>query len=188
MPFQRVVDSTNADNRKSNINISRSQLAQLKGPSVRLPPPQSVDAPSDDAASDDDINSPTATPSKVSFGGVFDSEKKKSIRLTEKQKNNIQIQGGRASLRSSINHGITSINCKLSNISRQQPMERYTEKKCFICLKSYKVGDRIYWSPNDECTHSFHAKCMMRWLLKNNECPLCQNDFLLDSADTAELP
>lgn len=185
---KRVVDSTHASNRKSNINISRSELAQLKGPSVRLPSPQSFDAPSDDAASNDDIDSPTATPSKVSFGGGFDLEKQKSISLPEKRKSNIQIQGGRGSLRSTINHGIISMNCKLSNISRQQSMERYTEKKCFICLKSYKVGDTIYWSPNDECTHSFHSKCMMRWLLKNNECPLCQNDFLLDSADTAELP
>jgi len=49
---------------------------------------------------------------------------------------------------------------------------------CPICLDDYKVRDDIAWSKNDECSHTFHFDCILEWLLKHDECPLCREDFL----------
>jgi HRD ubiquitin ligase complex, ER membrane component len=54
----------------------------------------------------------------------------------------------------------------------------YSPKSCAICMTSYKDGDDICWSRNDNCVHAFHLKCMMTWLMKHDDCPLCRCNFL----------
>lgn len=73
-----------------------------------------------------------------------------------------------------------SINSFRSCVSRFTPsstaaMELYTVESCFICLKNHKVGEKILWSRNDQCSHS---TCMLRWLMGHNNCPLCREDYL----------
>ena len=66
-------------------------------------------------------------------------------------------------------------------LSQKSPSERsslYSPKSCPICLEEYKVGDEIAWSKNEECPHAFHFDCILEWLLKHDECPLCRGDFL----------
>lgn len=49
---------------------------------------------------------------------------------------------------------------------------------CSICLAEYKDGDEICWSHNEKCNHFFHKTCIQTWLLTNEECPCCRQDFL----------
>ena len=49
---------------------------------------------------------------------------------------------------------------------------------CPICLKRYRDGDDICWSPNDECDHCFHSSCMMEWLKYHSRCPYCRRSYL----------
>ncbi|OQS04751.1 hypothetical protein THRCLA_20803 [Thraustotheca clavata] len=42
---------------------------------------------------------------------------------------------------------------------------------CTICLDDYKGLDNIMQLP---CHHTYHTKCITRWLETNDECPVCR--------------
>ncbi|KAK0589399.1 hypothetical protein LWI29_013696 [Acer saccharum] len=44
---------------------------------------------------------------------------------------------------------------------------------CAVCLDNFKRGDKCRLLPL--CNHSFHAKCVDEWLLKNPNCPICRS-------------
>ena len=45
-------------------------------------------------------------------------------------------------------------------------------KYCSICLdKITKCGNNIILN---ECNHTFHKKCLDKWLIQNNNCPNCR--------------
>eukprot|EP00979_Chaetoceros_neogracilis_P009524 scaffold2166_cov144-Chaetoceros_neogracile.AAC.2 len=54
----------------------------------------------------------------------------------------------------------------------------YSPKTCAICLEIYKVNDTVCWSANEACHHAYHFDCMMDWLMENDECPLCRENYL----------
>ena len=54
----------------------------------------------------------------------------------------------------------------------------YDDMICPICLETYKGGEEVCQSTNDECPHSFHLDCMMKWLIMHDNCPLCRADYL----------
>mmetsp|Transcript_10033 Transcript_10033/g.18820 ORF Transcript_10033/g.18820 Transcript_10033/m.18820 type:complete len:199 (-) Transcript_10033:1659-2255(-) len=54
----------------------------------------------------------------------------------------------------------------------------YSPRTCSICLGFYRVDEDICWSPNENCHHAFHLDCMMEWLMVNDECPLCRENYL----------
>lgn len=46
---------------------------------------------------------------------------------------------------------------------------------CAICLDDYEVGDQLRCLP---CGHTFHAKCIAKWLIERSAtCPLCNLDL-----------
>jgi len=55
---------------------------------------------------------------------------------------------------------------------------------CTICLRPYHLGDRIVWSPNPSCIHTFHSDCILSWMSPwqppNQKCPCCRHFFLGD--------
>lgn len=52
---------------------------------------------------------------------------------------------------------------------------------CSICLDDYEVGDRVRCI--EPCNHTFHSKCIGKWLVERSAtCPLCKHD-LYDSDD-----
>ena len=48
------------------------------------------------------------------------------------------------------------------------------KEKCTICLEEFVVKKQVLYLP---CSHLFHSICILRWLLNNNKCPICQTDY-----------
>jgi hypothetical protein len=54
------------------------------------------------------------------------------------------------------------------------------QDQCAICLVPYEAGDK-------KCTHAFHRKCIIDWLIAHDECPICRHNYLsLDDDDDDE--
>jgi len=71
--------------------------------------------------------------------------------------------------------------------------------ECSVCLNNFKVGERISWSPENDCDHVFHQDCIMQWFLTLSRrddakrrkrsydvecklhCPMCRQDFIASS-------
>ena len=47
-------------------------------------------------------------------------------------------------------------------------------EKCLICLEDFIENNQVLYLP---CSHLFHSVCILRWLLDNNKCPICQTDY-----------
>eukprot|EP00979_Chaetoceros_neogracilis_P011896 scaffold3039_cov171-Chaetoceros_neogracile.AAC.2 len=74
-------------------------------------------------------------------------------------------------------------NRRLATDTVDQSETLYSPKTCAICLEIYKVSDTICWSASNEaCHHAYHLDCMMDWLMENDECPLCRENYLEASA------
>jgi hypothetical protein len=54
---------------------------------------------------------------------------------------------------------------------------------CDICLLEYEVGDAVAWSPNLDCSHSYHKDCVLDWLVRKPTCPNCRHDYLKGKGD-----
>jgi len=61
---------------------------------------------------------------------------------------------------------------------------RLISGECVICMRPYKCGETVVWSPNPNCRHAFHVDCMMSWMSpwqpQNRLCPCCRQYFLDD--------
>ena len=53
----------------------------------------------------------------------------------------------------------------------------YSPRSCTICCEDYREGDEIAWSRNEECRHAYHVECILHWLMKHNDCPLCRSNY-----------
>lgn len=143
-----------------------------------------IDEKDEDDGDEEDDEMITDSKRKSTTTIEYSKGKSKSER---RRKSDIIIKAKRSSRRSitnSILSSISSIHSSISSIGSKRK-ELYTTLSCSICLDNYKAGDKIYWSPNEKCTHSFHAKCMTDWLLKNDLCPICRNNYLDDECVTA---
>lgn len=49
---------------------------------------------------------------------------------------------------------------------------------CDICILEFEVGDKVAWSPNLDCIHTFHKDCILDWLMRKPTCPNCRLDYL----------
>jgi Ring finger domain len=50
---------------------------------------------------------------------------------------------------------------------------------CPICLSGYEKGDTIFVSKH--CTHCFHKDCILEWLEKHDDCPICRVNMVTES-------
>ena len=41
---------------------------------------------------------------------------------------------------------------------------------CLICLSNYQLGEKVSALP---CCHTFHTKCLGKWLVIHLRCPFC---------------
>ena len=49
---------------------------------------------------------------------------------------------------------------------------------CSICLEEFNAGTFALRTP---CSHEFHEKCIVTWMLQNLSCPLCRHEFSVPS-------
>ena len=52
-------------------------------------------------------------------------------------------------------------------------------ERCPICL-DYIVEPSILYAVKTSCNHSFHRKCLDKWLDNNKTCPICRYDYVLN--------
>lgn len=57
--------------------------------------------------------------------------------------------------------------------------ESTTENMCSICLCGYSTGDIVIASKH--CTHMFHKDCILSWLDKHDDCPVCREGMMTDT-------
>jgi hypothetical protein len=55
--------------------------------------------------------------------------------------------------------------------------ETLQNQSCFICIECYKKSELLRILPN--CKHSFHKKCIDKWLKKNATCPTCRDPLIV---------
>ena len=69
------------------------------------------------------------------------------------------------------------------------PIEKGTKEyqatldKCPICLCA--LGKKCYIS---SCNHRFHYKCIIKWILQSNNCPMCRTQIRGDEDDDDDEP
>ncbi|KAJ1274161.1 hypothetical protein BS78_05G041500 [Paspalum vaginatum] len=56
--------------------------------------------------------------------------------------------------------------------------EQDRRRGCPVCLEALETGQKLRAMP---CSHSFHQRCIFKWLLVNGVCPICQ--FALPSQE-----
>ena len=59
-----------------------------------------------------------------------------------------------------------------------QTSKHVVVEPCAICLTEYTEGEILCSSQNDHCKHVFHRDCMEMWLLRQEGCPICRNNYL----------
>lgn len=83
----------------------------------------------------------------------------------------------------SMNTSIKSLYIEEDVSIHYTPESLYSPRTCPICLDDYEAGDDICWSANKKCHHAFHLDCMSAWLMNNDDCPLCREDYLNSTAE-----
>lgn len=67
--------------------------------------------------------------------------------------------------------------CLTSMIYSSEQNKDAEEGSCVICLEKYKDGQSI---GRLNCRHDFHSRCIKKWLLIKNACPICKSAALGD--------
>jgi hypothetical protein len=72
------------------------------------------------------------------------------------------------------------ISKSLSSAGKKVYRTKKPHRVCQLCSEEYDAHDYVCLSKNNKCTHMFHAKCMIRYLMENGEkCPTCNDLYLI---------
>jgi hypothetical protein len=55
-----------------------------------------------------------------------------------------------------------------------EKLQNSDNDKCLICLEEFKIKNQVLYLP---CLHLFHSRCIVRWLLDKNTCPICLANY-----------
>ncbi|XP_062399149.1 RING finger protein 122 [Sardina pilchardus] len=91
--------------------------------------------------------------------------------------------------------------CYLFRLKQQVPREQYSYNEvvlkgagkklsllgqpCAVCLEEFKSRDELGVCP---CSHTFHKKCLLKWLEIRSVCPMCNKPILRLQADETPPP
>jgi len=70
-----------------------------------------------------------------------------------------------------------------SRSTTQKARARDCDERCSICLEEPKRGEQLRCLP---CGHSFHKRCVDKWLATNATCPICKFNIKEDAKDGKE--
>eukprot|EP00980_Cylindrotheca_fusiformis_P005989 scaffold1284_cov108-Cylindrotheca_fusiformis.AAC.3 len=59
-----------------------------------------------------------------------------------------------------------------------------SSEECSICLEGYQPGETIGVAIAADCNHVFHEDCVVKWLQKHDQCPLCRLDLMATTTST----
>ncbi len=92
---------------------------------------------------------------------------------TDKSITKNEVSGGKST------HTIRRQKTDLEISGSQHDPNDSTQVECQICLADFQVGDKICWSNNPACVHTFHIACLEPWLMKHERCPVCRYEYLV---------
>ena len=65
---------------------------------------------------------------------------------------------------------------KLDN-NKLDKIKSSDNEQCIICLEDFKINEQCLYL---NCLHLFHSKCIIEWLLKHDNCPICKENYKID--------
>jgi len=63
----------------------------------------------------------------------------------------------------------------LAELGNGRPLTATMADPCCICLEGMCAGNLAMTLP---CSHVYHSACIMKWLHKSQNCPLCKDETL----------
>lgn len=72
--------------------------------------------------------------------------------------------------------------CQAPEVEKDTEIQEDTvELSCSVCLEHFEAGETLAWSRKLKCQHAFHHNCLVPWLMKNDDCPMCRTTLIEDS-------
>jgi transcription elongation factor len=65
-------------------------------------------------------------------------------------------------------------------IISEENIKKFDLLECCICKDDYKVGDKV---SQLQCGHYHHHECVVAWLNKQNNCPVCRFELKTDNLE-----
>ena len=64
-------------------------------------------------------------------------------------------------------------------VDNDEPL--WDENGCAICFSPFEDHDLVCESNNLSCKHVFHKDCLVQWLERHEDCPICRNIYILET-------
>ena len=144
------------DTRSSSLSTTVERKMDIGPIKTRLPPPPPL---------------PSTLKNPLSSSKVLDSNT---------VKNTINAAGSKGQASDNVVYLRLTTDAATTVVSSSSKPQFLQDTNCPICWEPYEQGDLVSSSPNPQCCHSFHKKCITTWLLKPNhdDCPMCRSDYL----------
>lgn len=65
------------------------------------------------------------------------------------------------------------------------PTKIVSSRICSICMEDYTSSDEICHSKS-VCGHIYHVECLMDWMMRNADCPICRAVIISPVSDDEE--
>ena len=106
-------------------------------------------------------------------------EKKEIARLLKERKHLLKEKNKEKEIQVKIQDKYETIKNYLPvpfNIDQIQleKLKNSDKNECMICLEEFIINEHVLYLP---CSHLFHFECILSWLLKKDNCPICLVDY-----------